>query len=50
MFDPLFNLNGKRVLVTGGAGSLGTLISKAFAERGADVTIQDVNQERIDEV
>lgn len=50
MFDPLFNLKGKRVLVTGGAGSLGTLISKAIAERGADVTIQDLNQDRLDEV
>jgi len=50
MFDPLFSLQGKRTLITGGAGSLGTLISKAFAERGADVTIQDLNQERLDEV
>jgi NAD(P)-dependent dehydrogenase (short-subunit alcohol dehydrogenase family) len=50
MFDPLFSLDGKRVLVTGGAGTLGNLISKAFAERGAVVTIQDLNQERLDEV
>jgi len=50
MFDPLFSLQGKSTLITGGAGSLGTLISKAFAQRGADVTIQDLNKERLDEV
>jgi len=50
MFDPLFDLKQKRVLITGGAGTLGALIAKAFAERGADVTIQDLNQERLDEV
>ena len=50
MFDPLFDLKQKRVLITGGAGTLGALIAKAFAERGADVTIQDLNQERLDQV
>lgn len=50
MFDPLFDLKQKRVLITGGAGTLGALIAKALAERGADVTIQDLNQERLDEV
>lgn len=50
MFDPLFDLQHKRVLITGGAGTLGALIAQAFAERGADVTVQDLNQERLDDV
>jgi gluconate 5-dehydrogenase len=48
MFDPLFSLQGKRTLITGGAGSLGTLIAQSFTERGAIVTIQDLDQIRID--
>ena len=43
MFDPLFDLKQKRVLITGGAGTLGALIAKAFAERGARVVIAEVN-------
>lgn len=50
MFDPLFSLKGKRTLITGGAGSIGTLIAKSFAERGAIVTIQDLDQARVDAV
>jgi len=50
MFDPLFSLAGKRTLITGGAGSIGTLIAKSFAERGAIVTIQDLDKTRIDDV
>ena len=50
MFDPLFSLKGKRTLITGGAGSIGTLIAKSFAERGAIVTVQDLDQARIDDI
>jgi len=50
MFDPLFSLKGKRTLITGGAGSIGTLIAKSFAERGAIVTVQDLDQTRIDDI
>ena len=48
MFDPLFSLEGKRTLITGGAGSLGTLIAHSFAERGAIVTVQDLDHDRLD--
>ena len=40
----------KTALITGGAGSIGTLIAKSFAERGAIVTIQDLDKTRIDDV
>ena len=33
------NLNGKIVLVTGGAGNIGAVISKSFAKQGAKVII-----------
>ena len=50
MFDPLFSLQGKRTLITGGAGSLGTLIAQSFAERGAIVTVHDLDKARVDAV
>lgn len=37
--DPLFDLSGKVVLVTGGSRGLGYQMVKAFAERGADVIV-----------
>ena len=39
MTDPLFSLEGKVALVTGGSRGLGYQMVKAFAERGADVII-----------
>jgi len=50
MFDPMFSLQGKRTLITGGAGSLGRLIAQSFVERGAIVTVQDLDKARVDEV
>jgi len=37
--DPLFDLTGKIVLITGGSRGLGLRMVRAFAERGADVII-----------
>jgi len=39
-----FRLDGKRVLVTGGASGIGEAISRVFTEAGAFVTIADVNK------
>ena len=39
-------LDGKRVLVTGGAGGIGGAIAKRMAEAGARITIADLNHDR----
>jgi NAD(P)-dependent dehydrogenase (short-subunit alcohol dehydrogenase family) len=39
MRSTLFDLSGKRALVTGGASGLGLAIAKAFLQAGAEVTI-----------
>lgn len=37
------SLDGQRLLLTGGAGALGTVIARTFAEAGADVAILDLD-------
>ena len=37
--DPLFDVSGRRVLVTGGLGQLGTEFVRAFQSRGAVVYV-----------
>jgi NAD(P)-dependent dehydrogenase (short-subunit alcohol dehydrogenase family) len=41
MTDPLFDLSGRVVVITGGLGQLGSALSVAMAERGARVAIVD---------
>lgn len=38
---------GKRILVTGGAGAIGSAAARLFAERGARVMLADINGERL---
>ena len=40
--EKLFNLKGKTALVVGGAGLLGSQISAALAEQGANIVIARV--------
>jgi NAD(P)-dependent dehydrogenase (short-subunit alcohol dehydrogenase family) len=41
----LFDLSGKRALVTGGARGIGNIIAYSLAEAGADVAIASRNEE-----
>ncbi|HVG20858.1 MAG TPA: SDR family oxidoreductase [Blastocatellia bacterium] len=38
------NLKGKRVIITGGAGGIGLVAARVFAESGAQVVIADINE------
>ncbi len=45
MTDELFNIEGKRVAITGGAGVLCAAIAKGLGERGAKVAVLDIRDE-----
>lgn len=47
MNDPLFDLTGRRALITGAGGALGSVMALAFAERGAHVGVHDISAERV---
>jgi rhamnulose-1-phosphate aldolase/alcohol dehydrogenase len=42
-------LSGKIALITGSAGGIGKAIAKKFAEEGACIMLNDINQERLNE-
>jgi rhamnulose-1-phosphate aldolase/alcohol dehydrogenase len=42
-------LSGRVALITGSAGGIGKAIAKKFAEEGACIILNDINQERLDE-
>lgn len=48
--DRLFDLTGKKALITGGSRGLGRQMALAFAERGADVVIASRKLEKCQEV
>ena len=45
----LFDLSGKRALITGSAQGIGHLLAGGLAEYGAEIVINDRTQERADQ-
>jgi len=43
----MFNLSGKKALITGGSRGIGAAIAKAFVEAGATVIITGTNEEKL---
>ena len=46
----LFDFEGKVIIITGGAGAIGSASARRFASLGANVVISDINQEKLDEI
>lgn len=46
--DPLFKISGRIILITGAAGGIGSVISKALAERGVRLIITDIRKEAVE--
>ena len=49
MTDALFSVDGRSILVAGGAGGLGAPLAQALARRGAKVLIADIDGARADD-
>ena len=45
--DPLFDVRGRSVVVTGGASGIGLGVATALLERGASVEVWDVDERRV---
>lgn len=50
MTDPLFSLEGRTVLITGGGGAIGSVLARQLAHRGAFVALQDISLDRVDAI
>lgn len=50
MSSDMFNLEGKKAMVTGGASGVGKEIARTLAEAGADVAVVDINRAGAEEV
>ena len=46
----LFLLDGKKVIVTGGGGGIGSAVAHGLAELGADVALLDIDTESVETV
>ena len=45
-YNALFSLNGKKALISGGTGGLGSAIAEAFLQQGADVAVCGRNPDK----
>ena len=45
-----FNYTGKVIVITGGAGGIGSHLAREFASRGAQMVLLDLNKERLENV
>lgn len=50
MVDSLFSIEGRAVLIAGGAGGLGAPLAAALAQRGAKVLIADIDAQRAEKI
>lgn len=50
MTDPLFDLEGRAVLITGAGGAIGSTLARALADRGARVAVQDISAEKLESI
>ena len=46
----LFDFDGRVIIITGGAGAIGSAAAEAFSTLGAKLVISDINKERTEEV
>jgi len=45
-YKDIFNLSGKKILVTGGAGGIGFALANQLASRGANISIADISSSK----
>ena len=50
MTDPLFDLEGRTILITGAGGAIGCTVARALADRGARVAVQDISAEKLESI
>jgi len=50
ILDDLFSFKGKVLILTGGAGAIGSAAAQLFSELGATVVISDINEEKVKKV
>lgn len=48
MKNDIFDLTGKKVLITGSAQGIGFLMAEGLGERGAEIIINDISMEKVD--
>ncbi len=50
MTDPLFDLEGRTILITGAGGAIGSTVARALVDRGARVAVQDISAEKLESI